>query len=297
MMQRIVRRVVIVLFGPAALGLAGWAAWPASSSSRPTWTAEYDVSSRPPEAIPPGTIIDRGAPAGWSHLVVKSLPRVRESERPKIRATTAKYAEWMFTAFVADVRAEGGRNRICNVALGLGCEVEGQHTIITPESGAECGVELGWITRSILSTAYERQQKSSMVVFQGPTAWLVDTPVWFHRNGKHTLHRFRYLLLADGPGGPLDVVVWTVGPNGELDDPPTAVRLKPNTIDEAELVVDKSEFMLGVPSEAAFAVDRLPPGRPIGELPAELRPLAGQSRFTADEAAALEAGIRRILVD
>ena len=71
--------------------------------------------------------------------------------------------------------------------------------------------------------------------------------------------------------------------------------LRPDTIDEAELIPDPGEFTLGVPSEAALAVDRLPPGRPAGELPADVRPLAGKARFSADEAAALEAGLRKLL--
>ena len=50
--------------------------------------------------------------------------------------------------------------------------------------------------------------------------------------------------------------------------------------------------------QAPTALDELvdePLGRPAGELPADVRPLAGKARFSADEAAALEAGLRKLL--
>ena len=66
------------------------------------------------------------------------------------------------------------------------------------------------------------------------------------------------------------------------------------TIDEAELVPDMGEFTAGVPSEAGFGVDRFPPHAERYLLPPDLRPLAGQTRFTPAEAHALETGLRKL---
>jgi hypothetical protein len=280
----------------AVLGLAGWVTC-ATPPTTPTWQAEYDVTSRPPEAIPPGTVVGQTPPEGWSNIVIKSLPRVRPADRPKVKDLVARMAEWMFTAFLADVRSDPSGSpprRLRAVALGLGCSVHGRDTIITPENPA--GAKLDWITRTILTKGYERQ-KQAVVVFQGATAGLVDTPVWFRVDGKHRLVRFRYALLVDGPGGPLDTLAWQLDAAGKLADPPACVWLKPDTIDTAELFVDPNEFTLGVPSEAAFAVDGLPPGRSLGDLPAALRPLAATTRFTPETARDLEAGLRRFLTD
>src|SRR5438067_2468332 len=95
--RTVVRWLVVAVAGLGVLGLVAWAVWP-SPSPPPAWTADYDVTARPPEAIPPGTVVDRSAPPGWSHLVIKSLPRVRPSERGKVLALTARMATWMFTA-------------------------------------------------------------------------------------------------------------------------------------------------------------------------------------------------------
>jgi hypothetical protein len=289
------RRLLTAAAVLAAVGLTAWTAWPPAPPADAA--PSYDVDARPPEAIPPGAVIDRSAPPGWSHLIVKGKPRVRPDERGKTNSFTARMAEWMFTAFVADVRPdESGRHRIRSVALGLGCSVNGRDMVITPERAAALGADTGWISTTILTKGYERQRQS-VVVFRGETAWLVDTPLWYRLGGKHRLVRYRYALLTDGPGGPLDVVCWLLPPGGGLDDPPAAVWLRPDTIDEAELVIDPAEFTVGVPSEAAFAVDRLPPGRPLGELPPGLREVAALSKFRPEDARALEDGVRRMLAD
>jgi hypothetical protein len=300
-----VRRRQLLIAGGLAAVAAAWAVWP-SAPPVPDWSGEYDVSARPPEAIPPGTVIGRSAPPGWSHLVIKSLPRVHPEYRSKVpgllavqREETARMVGWMFTAFLADVVREDaapGRHRLRAVALGLGTSANGKDTIVTPETAAAHGVELNWITREILTTGYTRQRQAVMVV-HGSTLGLLDTLAWFRCDGKNKLVRFRYALLVDAPTGRLDVLVWSLGPDGggcgELAE---VVRLAPDTIDEAELIPDPAEFSrAGVPSEAGFAVDKLPPGRVRLLLPPDLRPLAGRTRFTADEARALEARLRQLL--
>jgi hypothetical protein len=287
------RRIVLLAAGAAGLAVAAWAIRP-GPPSEPDWAHAYEVTARPPDAIPPGTVIDRTAPPGWSHLVIKSKPRIRPDQRPLVNDLTARMAGWMFTAFLADVRPDDTgrpRHRLRTVALGLGCTVDGRDVVITPEAAAEHGADLGWITRTILTAGYERQRQA-VVAIHGPTLGLVDTPVWFRTDGKHRLIRFRYALLVDAADGKLDVLAWAVDP--ERGDPELAVRLAPDTIDEAELLVDPDEFTFGVPSEAAFAVDRLPPGRGPFPLPPDLRPLAGATRFTPDTARELEAGLRRL---
>jgi hypothetical protein len=274
--------------GTAAVAAAvlGWAARPARLPDPPEPT---EAVPHPPARIPPGTVIADGPPAGWSHLVSKALPRVRSTERGKVNAYTARMAEWMFTAFLADVRPDPPRLRA--IALGLGCRIDGRDTIVTPDTGERFGADLGLVTRSILAKGYERQATAA-VVGRTPTFAVIDTPLWYRLGGTHRLVRFRHALLA-GDGGSLETLVWVVGPDGGAVDPPAVVRLAPSTIDEAELVIDANEITLGVPSEAAFAVDRLPPGRPLGGLPGDLRGPACRAVFPPDEAAELERELRR----
>lgn len=289
------RGLLIAVVVLAAAGLTGWAVWP-SAPPAPDWSAEYDLAARPPDLIPPGTVVERSPPPGWSHLVIKSLPRVRLADRDKLPALTVRMAAWMFTAFLADVQPDAGRHRLRAIALGFGASASGRDTVITAETGKQFGADFGFLNagKEILTKAYERQAKG-VVVVHGPTLGLLDTPVWFRCGDKNRLVRYRYALLVDAPTGRLDVLLWSLGTDdGTCGDRSEVVRIEPGTIDEAELIPDLNEFTVGVPSEAGFGVDRLPTHAERYVLPPELRPLAGRTRFTPAEAHALETGLRKL---
>lgn len=269
----------------------------------PAWAADYDTTARPPERLPPGTVVGTGPPDGWSHLIIKSLPRVRPGTEglipPLARSLTLRMTSWMFTAFAADVRpvAHGGGTRyhLRAIGLGLGTSVGGRDVIITPETARQHGVELNWVTRQILERGYATQDLA-LIVVHGPAFALLDTPVWFRCGSRNRLIRYRYALLVDSQTGWLDVLLWPLDPEGECPDPGTVVRLGPNTIDEAELIPDPAGFdALGLASDSTFGVDRLPPYQTRFSLPPELRRLATQTRFTPSDAYELESALRQLL--
>lgn len=293
--------IILAGLGIAGLCVAGvvWATWP-DPPALPDWSNDYDLAARHPDELPAGTFIGTSAPEGWSHLVIKSLPRVHPRDRDRLVSYAADKASWMFTAFVADVvlesRGEHTRPRLRAVALGLGASVNGRDIILKPDSGKEVGTRLGPIEREILTKGYAVQRKA-MVVVHGPTFGLVDTPVWFRCGSDNRLLRYRYALLVESISGRLDVLVWRLEPeDGSCGGLAELVRLKPDTIDEAELVVDTRRVTLGLPAEDALAVERMPPGRRL-PFPADLRGLAARTRFTPEEAHALETRLRSLLVE
>jgi hypothetical protein len=260
--------------------------------------AEYDVIAGPADPIAPGTVIEPKDHPGWSDLVQKSKPKLRPDQVGKVNDLTARMSGWMITAFLADVQKvntpAGPRHQIRAVGLGLGSAVKGKDMVFTADTADKVGADTGFVTRSILNKGYEVQQKAKVVV-RGPTFWLVDTPVWFAVGGKHQLVRYRYALLADEATGRLDVLLWRIDPDGKVGGTaPQAVWLNPEAVDTPSLVVDTNEITLGIPSEAAFAVDRLPASGAAVGIPADLKALAAQAKFNPNTAAALEAGLRKI---
>ena len=311
---------VVTLGLVAALLLSGaafavWAAWPAAVPV-PDWSPEYtaaqapppgaatpapaayDLTPKPPTEIAPGTVVGTTAPTGWSHLVIKSLPRVRADQRPGLPELTVEKAGWMFTAFTADVgRGPDGTFALKRIGLGLGAKGKDRDMVVTADTGRKLGADLGLFGGMILDKGYEVQRKA-VVPLWSPGFGLLDTPVWYRCGDTHKLVRYRYALLADRTTGRLDVLMWSLGADGpgcaRLAE---VVRIAPNTIDPAELVVDRRKVnRFGVPSDDAFAVDQLPPGtrRP---LPDDLRTLAGTTRFTQDSARDLDARLRVLLRD
>lgn len=308
--------------GAAALIAAGvvWAIWPAAPVP-PDWSnqyntagtpdpsadspgelldipATYDLVSRPADSLPPGTIVESKPPRGWSHLVIKSLPRIRDDQKANLSALAVEKASWMFTAFLADVSKETvagrTRHRFNKLGLGLGASANGRDTILTSETAVKLGAGISLVNGEILDKGYEVQRKA-VLVFSGPSMALLDTPVWFRCDGENRLVRYRYALLVDPASGRLDTLLWRIanddGIGGDLE---RAVWLKPNTVDIAELVVDRTKVRLRIPGADAFAVAKMPAG-PTVAIPADLRPLAGQTRFTAEQAHALDTRLRTLL--
>ena len=299
MRRKAVRLLFVVLLILAAVGAAvAWALWP-TTLPPPEWVNDYDVTARPPERIAPGTVVGQSAPAGWSHLIIKSLPRIHPAHVKRVIGEVAEKARWMCTAFTADVvpetRGRQTRYHLRAVGIGLGTSVNGQDVIITPETASAHGAKLNLFTREILKRGYTTMELA-VVVIHGPTFALVDTPVWYRCGATNRLIRFRQALLVDAPTGRLEVACWALGSEGGCPEPGVAVIIEPNTIDEAELVPDLTKFTLGLPTtDDSFGVEGLPPHRTTFMLPLELRDLATRTKFSPDEARALEAGLRQAI--
>lgn len=310
--------VGLVVIGTAVLLTAGVAVWwlgllPIAPPARPTpppspgGGTAHNLTPTEAEPIAPGTVVDRSAPAGWSHLIIKSQPRVKPSEVSRVpppplgigRDRVIRQVSWMFTVFTADVvkeeQSSHARYRLRAIGLGLGATVNGHETVLTVDTAAQFGTKLDFVEKETLKTGYD-VQKRARVVIHGSSFALVDTPVTFRCNGKNRMVSFRYAILVDAQTGQVETLCWRTGwENGECADLTRAVLLSPNTIDEAELIPDVSQFTAGVPSELGFGVEGLPPHRLEVVIPAELRDLAGKTRFTADEAQTLEDGLRKLL--
>lgn len=294
----------------AGAGAAVWATWPAptvlpewapeyaAGPAPPAAATDYDLKPAPPAEIAPGTVVGKAPPEGWSHLVIKSLPRVRADQRAGLPELTVEKAGWMFTAFLADVAKEkDGTFALKRVGLGLGAKGNERDMVVTSDTGRKLGAELGLFGGMILDKGYEVQRKA-VVPLRSVGFWLLDTPVWFKCGDTNKLVRYRYALLADRPTGRLDVLMWSLGADGAgCGQLAEVVRIASNTIDPAELVVDRRKVnRLGIPSDDAFAVEVLPPGtrRPM---PDDLRTLAATTRFTADSARDLDTRLRRLARD
>src|SRR5262245_9727840 len=74
------------------------------------------------ELIQPGTVIERSAPKGWSHLVLKSQPSLPEDQRRQVSEMTARLATMVFTTTLVHVEADRAskdrRFRLARIGLG-----------------------------------------------------------------------------------------------------------------------------------------------------------------------------------
>ena len=280
------------------LGLSIVAAWSCSVSANPS--VLYDVELRHVPRLKPGTIVEKGPPQGWSHLIIKNQPFLNRAEADKVHPLAARLAKALFSAMVAHVDQDPAdparRFRLRAVAVGLGTNIDGRDVIISSQTLNQQSDEFGFIYKTVVSRTEDELAQWAQVA-RSPSMVIMDVPCWMVRNGIHQRVSVRNAVLVNPNDGGLVTLVWVVAPqdprqNRAKVDP---MRwLQPNLVYEYPLHVDESQVIAGVPTSTAFAMHDLPEGFEL-QVPQALRPIAGQRRLTPQAAQQIESELWRIV--
>lgn len=266
----------------------------------------YDVTLRRLAQIPPGAVIGKKAPKGWSHLILKSYSRPGVGDVKQLSPIADRLTRLLFTAILADVRPlaerggkgkDGKRYKLAKVAIGLGTRIGGKDTILTPDTQKQLGADLGLLARVVLRKSQEKLGEIA-VVARSATFLVFDSPSFLVVGNKHKSIVLRYAILVDERSGRLDALVWPVGrdADGKYSEALGAIQwLPPSLADDCVLHIDGNEFSLGQPTEKAFAITEPPKGRKEIAITEKLKPLAARPRFTSATAAELESKLREAI--
>ncbi|MEO8272370.1 MAG: hypothetical protein ABI557_21860, partial [Aureliella sp.] len=131
------------------------------------------------------------------------------------------------------------------------------------------------------------------------TRMIVDTPAVVLRHAEHHEFVMRHFIWVEPTTGRNAALVWLIDhdrvgkPFVDEHEPP---RWAPAGLQEDRAIhVDGKEFnFIGIPSEKAFAVEDLPPGKPI-PWTSEARVLAAKSSYRADELHSLSLALNAML--
>jgi len=264
-------------------------------------TPVYDVTLRHLDLIPPGTVLGKEAPKGWSNLIIKSYSRPGAGDMKQLSPTADRLSRFLFTAILADVKADksgdGQRYRLAKLAVGLGMQIGGKDTIITPDTQRRLGAGLGFLARIVLSTAQEKLAEIAVVV-RSRTLMVFDSPGLMASDGKHKPVVLRYAVLVDERTGRLNTLVWVLDrtERGDYGGPAGAIQwLPPNLTGDCVLHVDATEFSLGQPTEKAFAMTSAPKGEKEIAVGDELKSFVVRRQFSPAIAAELESKLRGAL--
>ncbi len=264
--------------------------------------AALEVTPAKIELIPPGTVVGDQAPAPWTHLIIKSQPRVTDGDVDSVSRAQIRLAGEFFFATLARVeRVEAGgavSYRLARLASGVGANVHGKDTIISPDTADRLGADVGLLGGIVLSEMYD-QERSVAIVLRSDTIAVYDTPIVIRLGDRNRSLVLRYGVVLDRHSGRLDTLAWLI----DVDD---AGRyrtltgnmqwLAANKVLDCHLYVDKSEYTLGIPSDNAFACLAIPPGRiQIAVKDPPLATLLARQRWTASEAPTVDASLRNIL--
>lgn len=253
------------------------------------------------EFIAPGTVVERAAPKGWSHLVLKSQPSLPEAQRKRVSDMIARLATMVFTTTTVNIVADGTgddrRYRLERIGVGVGVTIDDKDVIVSPDTQAKYGANLGLLARQVLAGVYDKQKEIRLVAV-GQTMAIMDTPLFMPRGKAHAAVVLRYVFLVDAKKGDLETLVWRIDTNdrGAYEGTHGMIEWLPSPkFIDAKMQVDLNEFRLGIPSEKAFAVTSVPEGQKQFTMPEGLREIAGTAKLTGEQAGRLGAGMRELV--
>lgn len=285
--------MVLWLLVAGSLSDAVYAQTPPSASS-------YDVTPQRLALIPAGTVIDQQAPKGWTHLLNKAHSKVGAGDINAMNPQTTQIATFLFSALVANVQAHQvpgqTRYRLAALAVGVGTRIRNQDVIISSDSAERLGAGLSLLQRIALRRTEARLAEVQSLV-RSETMMIFDSPTQVQRDGRHRSGILRYTVLVDEKTGHLTPFFWFVAIDEQgryASSADTFELLPPNKIEECVLHIDGREFSLGLITEKAIALNRLPAGVKQFPIPEGLKPTVTRARFTRETANDVESYLRTL---
>lgn len=296
---------VPVAFGLVSLAFVGLLTRPALADdpiATKTSAPIADVGAELPRLfyVKPGTRIDDRPPAGWSHLVLKSIPKVATGEIDTLPDSGRETATMFRTAIVVDVRPDDTghsptRYVLKRVGIAICTPHHGHDIVVTGASLESLDIALSPIPRIVLERT-EKELAQGRLLARTPTFAVYRAPVEMVVDGSHRRVLLNYTFLADAKTGGLTTVVWWVDTDLDERRPPKQLDLLPaNLVFQCNVDVSASRLLGTIPVSWSFAMTALPPGR-IVPMPTPLQERALRLPQSHEEAFELERAFRSALL-
>jgi hypothetical protein len=253
--------------------------WPRVSSS-PAHLVHLEPGARLEEARPP---------EGWSHLVIKSIPRLATGDLDTVSEQAFETAQRVRPFIVADVKrsSEDPGSPFCLARVGVGLCAPGSATdtdVVISAASVE-GTRGSWTTKQrLILAAMALETSRARLAAATSTFALVRTPVEFLVSGEHRKLDVCYALLVDPRTGLLKTVLWRAGPRA---GPQSAARLFSTRVFDSPLDVKASKILGGIPVAWSFAIREFPSGSDV-VLPADLASLLTSENNDSSRSAEIE---------
>jgi hypothetical protein len=234
----------------------------------PTVLGAHTPAISPPRLVklPPGTQLDDKPPTGWSHLVLKSIPRLASGDRGSLPAGSSQTATMFRTAILVDVQpVDQDEKEFALARIGVGmCVPQQDHDVVVASDRADAlGLRLSMVERIVLEAA-EAELAEGRLIARTPTFALFRGPATLLVNGKHRKISLYYAFCVERETGKLRVGVWAMLPESEPQQPPQAlVKLAGDPVYDCQLDVRARRLLNTIPVSWSFAMRSLPPGRTL----------------------------------
>jgi hypothetical protein len=224
--------------------------------------------------LQPGMLIGDKPPDGWTHLVVKSIPRLATGDKGTLPAGSSKTATLFRTVILADVRPTDVEEKdfeLTQIGLGMCVPKDEDHDMVVAADRLDAlGLHLTTVQRLVLDAA-EAEMSEGRIIARTPTFALFRGPATVVVPGnEHVRVSLYYAFCVERTTGKLRVGVWTMLPETKPQKAPASlVRLGSKPIFDCQLDVKARRILGTVPFSWSFALRTLPPGKAL-RVPAAL---------------------------
>ena len=251
-----------------------------------------DLTRKPLDQVPVGTVIADGPPKGWSHLVLFATPTLTAEDLRTAPRTAADYAQMFKFTVLANLGPanEPGKApyRLDKVARGFAIAIRGKETVVS--SSNTLGASMGFFCSRILEENERVLDEDVRQVVRTDHLCIFDARAVMRRDDAHVKMVMRHALVVDPASGKLYTLVWLL--TSDFQPAEDALQLLPDGMREQRLLsVKRDEFTLGIPSPEAFALRRIPQGKAV-PYDAALKRVAALKTFTEAGVPEVEAVLR-----
>jgi hypothetical protein len=273
-----------ILVGSARAGLEG------DSGLNAAILAAHAAGFGQPKLVflQPGTRIGDKPPEDWTHIVLKSIPRLATGDRGTLPAGSSKTATLFRSAIVAEVKPVDTMEtefELTRIGVGLCVPVphdEDHDMVVTAGTLEALGLHFSAVERHVLDVA-EAEMAEGRIIARTPTFVLFCSPVTVVIGGEHFKARLYYAFCVERATGRLRVAAWTMRPDLKPLQPPTGlVKLDSQGVFDCQIDVRAKRIFGTIPFSWSFAMRTLPPGRPLRVSPALGKLIVAASRRTED---------------
>jgi hypothetical protein len=218
--------------------------------------------------LQPGLLVTDKPPSGWSHLVVKSIPRIASGDQGTLPSSASKTAAYFRTVIVANVKpidADEKEFELERIGVGMCVPQDEDHDmVVTADRLDALGLHLSTVHRLVLDAA-ESEMAEGRIIARTPTFALFRSPATVVVSGnEHRKVNLCYAFCVDRNAGKLNVAVWTMSTDAKLQRAPSAlVKLGANPLFDCQLDVKAKRILGTVPYSWSFALRTLPSGRSL----------------------------------
>lgn len=289
---------------PSRIGNRCRAWWPQAAvfvllvSRAAGWAAadETGFEPRPLSRIPPGTTVLVQPEDDAARVLLFVKGRLAAGDTEMVTDTMRYYSDLFNLVYTASVRpADDGGYRLADVAVGFATTIKDRATVITSESAGRLGAGLSLIGSTVLADN-EAALGGIMLTAHDRCSAVIDAPSVVRIEDQNRKMTVRFFVWVAEQDGRLGTAAWLLRPTPQgsefVED--SFQFLPPGTVEDRVMHVDKSRFLLGLPTAEAFAMVSIPRGREF-PLTARLKAIGNRPRFDHDSLAELTASLAEAL--